>query len=50
GLLGGQRQGKPVPICRLEAYRNITSPETLAADWPTSMQIIRLISEEHVTN
>jgi len=50
GLLGGSRQGKPVPICRLEGYRNIRSSEIIAADWPSSMQIIRLISQDHITS
>lgn len=50
GLLGGSRQGKPVPICRLEGYRNISSSETIASDWPSSMQIIRLISQDHITS
>lgn len=50
GLLGGSRQGRPVPICRLEGYRNISSSDTIAADWPSSMQIIRLISQDHITS
>uniref|UniRef100_A0A0D6QR51 Mediator of RNA polymerase II transcription subunit 25 n=1 Tax=Araucaria cunninghamii TaxID=56994 RepID=A0A0D6QR51_ARACU len=50
GILGGQRQGKPVTICRLAAYRNMSSPEILAADWPMSMQIIKLISLEDITS
>ncbi|KAI5082201.1 hypothetical protein GOP47_0001944 [Adiantum capillus-veneris] len=48
GFLTGHRQGKPVSICKLEAYRQASSPETLAADWPNQMQIIRLITQDHM--
>lgn len=50
GALSGQRQGQPVFICRLEGYRNITASETLAADWPPAMQIVRLIAQDHMNN
>ncbi|XP_020703758.1 mediator of RNA polymerase II transcription subunit 25 [Dendrobium catenatum] len=50
GALSGQRQGHPVFICKLEGYRNATASETLAADWPTSMQIVRLIAQDHMSN
>jgi len=50
GLLEGSKQGKLVPICRLEGYRKISSSDTIAADWPGSMQIIRLISQDHITS
>ncbi|XP_078153650.1 mediator of RNA polymerase II transcription subunit 25-like [Carex rostrata] len=50
GTLSGQRQGKPVFICRLEGYRSASASDTLAADWPSTMQIIRFIAEEHMNN
>lgn len=50
GALSGQRQGHPVFICKLEGYRNTTASETLAADWPSSMQIVRLIAQDHMNN
>ncbi|TVU09096.1 hypothetical protein EJB05_42536 [Eragrostis curvula] len=50
GTLSGQRQGQPVFICKLEGYRSGTAPETLAADWPETMQIVRLIAQEHMNN
>lgn len=50
GALSGQRQGQPVFICRLEGYRSMTASETLAADWPPAMQIVRLIAQDHMNN
>ncbi|ONK68330.1 uncharacterized protein A4U43_C05F10300, partial [Asparagus officinalis] len=50
GALSGQRQGQPVFICKLEGYRSITAAETLAADWPPAMQIVRLIAQDHMNN
>ncbi|KAJ1276725.1 hypothetical protein BS78_05G236500 [Paspalum vaginatum] len=50
GTLTGQRQGQPVFICKLEGYRRGTASEVLGADWPESMHIIRLISQEHMNN
>ncbi|KAM6571807.1 hypothetical protein CsatA_015887 [Cannabis sativa] len=50
GNLSGQRQGQPVFITRLEGYRNATASETLAANWPATMQIVRLISQDHMNN
>ncbi|GAB2241092.1 hypothetical protein Droror1_Dr00017867, partial [Drosera rotundifolia] len=50
GDLSGQRQGHPVFITRLEGYRNASASETLAANWPTTMQIVRLISQDHMNN
>ncbi|KAJ1276308.1 hypothetical protein BS78_05G204500 [Paspalum vaginatum] len=50
GTLFGQRQGQPVFICKLEGYRNATTPETLVVDWPEGMHIARLISQEHMNN
>ncbi|XP_047330433.1 mediator of RNA polymerase II transcription subunit 25-like [Impatiens glandulifera] len=50
GNLSGQRQGQPVFITRLEGYRNSSASETLAANWPQTMQIVRLISQDHMNN
>ncbi|KAI3971031.1 hypothetical protein MKX01_024678, partial [Papaver californicum] len=50
GALSGQRQGQPVFITKLEGYRSASASETLAADWPMMMQIVRLISQDHMHN
>ncbi|KAF9592019.1 hypothetical protein IFM89_011602 [Coptis chinensis] len=50
GALSGQRQGQPVFITKLEGYRSASASETLAADWPLMMQIVRLISQDHMNN
>ncbi|KAK9672260.1 hypothetical protein RND81_12G087500 [Saponaria officinalis] len=50
GNLSGQRQQQPVFITKLEGYRNATASETLAANWPPTMQIVRLISQDHMNN
>ncbi|XP_042052695.1 mediator of RNA polymerase II transcription subunit 25-like [Salvia splendens] len=50
GNLSGQRQGQPVFITRLEGYRNASASETLASNWPPTMQIVRLISQDHMNN
>ncbi|VAI31469.1 unnamed protein product [Triticum turgidum subsp. durum] len=50
GTLSGQRQGQPVFICKLEGYRSGTASDTLASDWPETMQIVRLIAQEHMNN
>lgn len=50
GSLSGQRQGQPVFITKLEGYRNSSASETLAANWPPVMQIVRLISQDHMNN
>ncbi|XP_052726063.1 mediator of RNA polymerase II transcription subunit 25 isoform X2 [Vigna angularis] len=50
GSLSGQRQGQPVFITKLEGYRNSSASETLAANWPSVMQIVRLISQDHMNN
>ncbi|KAF8020131.1 hypothetical protein BT93_G0741 [Corymbia citriodora subsp. variegata] len=50
GNLSGQRQGQPVLITRLEGYRSASASETLAANWPPVMQIVRLISQDHMNN
>ncbi|KAJ9140692.1 hypothetical protein P3X46_031308 [Hevea brasiliensis] len=50
GNLSGQRQGQPVFITRLEGYRSAVAPEDLASNWPPTMQIVRLISQDHMNN
>lgn len=50
GNLSGQRQGQPVFITRLEGYRSASASETLASNWPPTMQIVRLISQDHMNN
>ncbi|XP_012082042.1 mediator of RNA polymerase II transcription subunit 25 [Jatropha curcas] len=50
GNWSGQRQGQPVFITRLEGYRNASASESLAANWPPTMQIVRLISQDHMNN
>ncbi|KAF6147161.1 hypothetical protein GIB67_036880 [Kingdonia uniflora] len=50
GGLSGKRQGLPVFITKLEGYRSASASETLAADWPPMMQIVRLISQDHMNN
>ncbi|KAL1564929.1 phytochrome and flowering time regulatory protein [Salvia divinorum] len=46
GNLSGERQGQPVFITRLEGHRNSSASETLAANWPPTMQIDHLISQD----
>ncbi|KAF5940218.1 hypothetical protein HYC85_021385 [Camellia sinensis] len=48
GNLYGQRQGQPVFITRLEGYRSASAFETLVANWPPTMQIVRLYSQDHM--
>ncbi|KAJ9140697.1 hypothetical protein P3X46_031313 [Hevea brasiliensis] len=50
GNLSGQRQGQPVFITKLEGYRSASASETLASNWPPTMQIVRLISQDHMNN
>lgn len=50
GILAGQRQQKPVPICKLEGYRQTSASEKLAADWPPTMQIVRLIAQDYMNS
>lgn len=47
--LSGQRQGQPVFICKLESWSGTVS-KTVASDWPETMQIVRLIAQEHMNN
>ncbi|XP_066321202.1 mediator of RNA polymerase II transcription subunit 25-like isoform X1 [Miscanthus floridulus] len=48
GTLSGIRYGHPVFICKLEGYRRGTAAETLAADWPETLEISRIIDREHM--
>nr|XP_009782378.1 PREDICTED: mediator of RNA polymerase II transcription subunit 25 isoform X3 [Nicotiana sylvestris] len=50
GDLSGQRQGEPVLITRLQGFRIASASKSLAADWPQTMQIVRLITQEHLNN
>ncbi|KAI3497906.1 hypothetical protein L1887_33524 [Cichorium endivia] len=50
GELFGLRQDQPVFVTRLEAYQKASDSESLAADWPRTMQIVRLISQDHMNN
>ncbi|XP_076941986.1 mediator of RNA polymerase II transcription subunit 25-like [Bidens hawaiensis] len=49
GDLHGKRQDQFVTITKLEAYRSVSSPESLADDWPSTLLIDRLVSQEHMT-
>ncbi|XP_076922546.1 mediator of RNA polymerase II transcription subunit 25-like [Bidens hawaiensis] len=49
GELRGKRQDQVVMITKLEAYRSVSSPESLADDWPSTLIIDRLVSQEHMT-
>nr|KAJ0212120.1 hypothetical protein LSAT_V11C400164310 [Lactuca sativa] len=50
GSLSGQRQGRSIFITRLEGYRSASANESLAINWPPTMQIVRLISQDHMNN
>ncbi|XP_016473904.1 mediator of RNA polymerase II transcription subunit 25 isoform X3 [Nicotiana tabacum] len=50
GDLSGQRQGEPVLITRLQGFRIASASKLLAANWPQTMQIDRLITQEHLNN
>ncbi|XP_043717046.1 mediator of RNA polymerase II transcription subunit 25-like [Telopea speciosissima] len=51
GVLAGlRRQGQSVFITNLEGYRNAAASVTLATDWPNLMQIVNLISQDHMNN
>uniref|UniRef100_A0A804MW10 Uncharacterized protein n=1 Tax=Zea mays TaxID=4577 RepID=A0A804MW10_MAIZE len=43
----GQRQGQPVFISKLESWGGTVSRK-VAEDWPETMQIVRLIAQEHM--
>nr|XP_011463829.1 PREDICTED: uncharacterized protein LOC105351413 isoform X2 [Fragaria vesca subsp. vesca] len=44
------RRSQPVSITRLEGYRRASASETLAANWPPTLQIVRLIPQEPLNN
>ncbi|XP_057447889.1 mediator of RNA polymerase II transcription subunit 25-like [Lotus japonicus] len=48
GSLFGQRQGQPVFITKLEGYRKSSDSQILAANLPPVMQIVRLLSQDHM--
>ncbi|KAM7271676.1 hypothetical protein ACFE04_030890 [Oxalis oulophora] len=50
GNLSGLRLGQPVFVTRLEGYRRSSASETLAANWPQTMQILRLVSQDQMHN
>ncbi|KAD4983024.1 hypothetical protein E3N88_19695 [Mikania micrantha] len=50
GDLFGKRGGHPVFIARLEGYRSATASESLAANWPPTMRIVSLISQDYMSN
>ncbi|XP_047946516.1 mediator of RNA polymerase II transcription subunit 25-like isoform X2 [Salvia hispanica] len=50
GNLSGQRQGKPVFITRLVGYRKSSASETLGANWPPTLQMVRLITQDQMRN
>uniref|UniRef100_A0A7N0T682 Mediator of RNA polymerase II transcription subunit 25 n=1 Tax=Kalanchoe fedtschenkoi TaxID=63787 RepID=A0A7N0T682_KALFE len=52
GNLSGKRRGQPqhIFITRLEGYRSASASEKHAENWPGTMQIVRLISQDHMNN
>ncbi|KEH27966.1 mediator of RNA polymerase II transcription subunit 25 isoform X3 [Medicago truncatula] len=50
GSLYGRKQGEPIFITKLEGYRRSSASETLAANWPPEMHIVRIISQDHMNN
>ncbi|KAI3502637.1 hypothetical protein L1887_30836 [Cichorium endivia] len=50
GNLTVERQGRDVFITKLQAYRNTKASDSLAKDWPSTMQINRLIPEDEIEN
>ncbi|CAI9278640.1 unnamed protein product [Lactuca saligna] len=48
GNLFGLRRGQPVFITRIEGYLKASASETLAANWPPTMHIVRIISQDHM--
>ncbi|XP_068332006.1 mediator of RNA polymerase II transcription subunit 25-like isoform X2 [Pyrus communis] len=50
GNLVGLRYGQPTFITILEGFRCASASGTLAANWPPTMLIVRLISEDHMHN
>ncbi|XP_051144705.1 mediator of RNA polymerase II transcription subunit 25-like isoform X2 [Andrographis paniculata] len=50
GNLSGQRQGKPVFITKMEGYKSSSSQGAIATHWPSTMQIVRLVSQDVMNN
>ncbi|KAI3811910.1 hypothetical protein L1987_16606 [Smallanthus sonchifolius] len=50
GELRGKRQNQIVTITRLEAYVTSSSAESLAEDWPSTLLIDKLISQDHINS
>ncbi|KAI3699136.1 hypothetical protein L2E82_43198 [Cichorium intybus] len=50
GNLTVERQGQDVFITKLQAYRNTKASDSLAKDWPSTMQINRLVPEDEIKN
>ncbi|XP_054824853.1 mediator of RNA polymerase II transcription subunit 25-like [Prosopis cineraria] len=50
GILYGLRQGQPVFITRLEGHRSSSAFESLASDWPRTMEIVRLQSQDRMND
>ncbi|XP_057446959.1 mediator of RNA polymerase II transcription subunit 25-like [Lotus japonicus] len=50
GSLCGIKQEQPVFITKLEGYRNVSAPETIAENWPPVMQMVRLIPQDHMND
>ncbi|XP_009336609.2 mediator of RNA polymerase II transcription subunit 25 isoform X2 [Pyrus x bretschneideri] len=50
GNLAGLRYGQPTFITILEGFGCASASGTLAANWPPTMLIVRLISEDHMHN
>ncbi|MCD7466278.1 hypothetical protein HAX54_002836 [Datura stramonium] len=46
GKLAGQRQGKPEFITRLQGFKSASASETLAANWPPTIEIALFVSNE----
>ncbi|AES80205.1 hypothetical protein MTR_7g077950 [Medicago truncatula] len=49
GSLTELRQGQRVLITKLECSRSSSASKTLTTNWPSDMQIVRLISQERMT-
>ncbi|KAL2667449.1 hypothetical protein AAZV13_01G069300 [Glycine max] len=47
---GGMQSAQSKYVKVWEGYRNSSASETLAANWPPVMQIVRLISQDHMNN
>ncbi|XP_059316991.1 mediator of RNA polymerase II transcription subunit 25 isoform X2 [Lycium ferocissimum] len=48
GDLYGNRQGQPLHITRLQGFKSASASESLAANWPPTMQIIGFITKQQM--